>query len=162
MIAVTSATQMQDALMNAYPMADWTIMAAAVGDVKPQTFATEKLPKQSLPNPLPLDTVPDILKQLGQQKQPHQRLIGFAAQTGEIVAPAQEKLIAKGLDAIVANPIDQPDSGFGSDRNQAIFIDHSSRQVQIPSCIKLHLAHRLLDLIGAINQPSGKTMNDGE
>lgn len=157
---VTSTAQMQAALLAAFPVADWTIMAAAVADVTPQTYSAEKLPKRSLPNPLPLEPVPDILKQLAQQKRPHQRLIGFAAQTGDIVPVAQEKLVAKQLDAIVANPIDQPASGFGSDQNQAIFIDCNGRQVPIPSCSKAHMAHQILNLILAQNNKSQARLGD--
>lgn len=146
-VAVTSSEEMRSAVLAFYPQADWTIMAAAVGDVKPAHYFPEKLPKKSLPTDLPLKPIPDILAELGQHKQPHQKLIGFAAQTGTIVEPAQEKLERKRLDAIVANPIDQPQSGFGSDQNQAVFIDSAGHQVAIPTCSKLHMAHRVLDLI---------------
>ncbi|MEB3229602.1 MAG: phosphopantothenoylcysteine decarboxylase, partial [Leptolyngbyaceae bacterium] len=81
---------------------------------------------------------------------PDQRLVGFAAQTGDIVTPAQDKLQRKRLDAIAANPIDQPHSGFGSDQNQGIFLDWQGRQQSIPTCSKLELAHRLLDFVKAI------------
>jgi phosphopantothenoylcysteine decarboxylase/phosphopantothenate--cysteine ligase len=83
--------------------------------------------------------------ELGHQKQPHQILIGFAAQTGDIVPPALEKLHSKKLDAIVANPIDRPDSGFGSENNQAIFLDKQGHQVKIAPCSKLEMAHYLFD-----------------
>jgi len=127
--------------------ADWIVMAAAVADVRPATYSAEKLPKRSLPRQLDLAPVPDIVAELSSLKQPHQKLVGFAAQTGDILAPALEKLKRKGLDAIVANPIDQPDSGFGSDRNQAIFLDNQGRQVAIEPCSKLEMAHRLFDFI---------------
>jgi phosphopantothenoylcysteine decarboxylase/phosphopantothenate--cysteine ligase len=146
-LAVTSAAELRSAVLAAFPRVDWTIMAAAVGDVKPTQYFTEKLPKQSLPTELPLQPIPDILAELGQHKQGHQRLIGFAAQTGEIVPPAQEKLKYKQLDAIVANPIDQAQSGFGRDHNQGIFIDVRGHQVPIPLCSKLQMAHQLLNLI---------------
>jgi phosphopantothenoylcysteine decarboxylase / phosphopantothenate---cysteine ligase len=144
---VVSAAQMQEALVSAFPQADWTIMAAAVADVKPLHTATTKLPKHELPTALSLASVPDIVQALSQLKQPHQKLIGFAAQTGDIVPPALEKLKRKGLDAIVANPIDVVDSGFGGDRNQAIFINARGHQTPIPHCTKLEMAHRILDLI---------------
>jgi phosphopantothenoylcysteine decarboxylase / phosphopantothenate---cysteine ligase len=144
---VTSAAQMQEVLVSAFPQADWTIMAAAVADVKPQHTAATKLPKHELPTALPLASVPDIVQSLSQLKQPHQKLIGFAAQTGDIVPPALEKLKRKGLDAIVANPIDVVDSGFGGDRNQAIFINAQGQQTPIPHCTKFEMAHRILDLI---------------
>lgn len=69
------------------------VMAAAVADVKPTHYTPEKLAKRSLPATLPLEPVPDILAELGHLKQPHQRLIGFAAQTGDIVTPARQKII---------------------------------------------------------------------
>jgi phosphopantothenoylcysteine decarboxylase/phosphopantothenate--cysteine ligase len=115
--------------------------------VKPRDYSTEKLPKRSLPEALPLEPIPDIIAQLARIKQPHQRLIGFAAQTGDIVTPALEKLQSKKLDAIVANPIDQVDSGFGSDNNQAVFLDKFGRQVEIAPCAKLQMAHHLFDFI---------------
>ena len=153
-VSVTSADQMNVTLMERWPQCDWGIMTAAVADVKPAQYSVTKLPKNKLPSALPLDPVPDLLQALSQAKQPHQRLVGFAAQTGDIVPPAQEKLIRKGLDAIVANPIDQPHSGFGSDYNQAIFLDHTGRQVSIPICNKLDMAHHLLDLIRDLEMSS--------
>ncbi|HAA27479.1 MAG TPA: bifunctional phosphopantothenoylcysteine decarboxylase/phosphopantothenate--cysteine ligase CoaBC [Cyanobacteria bacterium UBA8553] len=147
-IGVVSAAQMQQAMLECFPDADVIVMAAAVADVKPAEYAAEKLPKKLLPTALPLEPVPDILAEMGQRKQPHQRLIGFAAQTGDIVKPALEKLRNKKLDAIAANPIDQPDSGFGSDQNRAIFLDNQNRQVEIPPCSKLQMAHHLFDFIG--------------
>jgi phosphopantothenoylcysteine decarboxylase / phosphopantothenate---cysteine ligase len=144
---VVSAAQMEMELVAALPSADWIIMAAAVADVRPQKTALVKLPKHELPEQLPLESVPDLVRSLSTLKQPHQRLIGFAAQTGDIVAPAVAKLQRKGLDAIVANPIDLPESGFGQERNEAIFIDALGMQTPIPLCTKLEMAHRILDLV---------------
>ena len=149
-ISVVNAEQMHEAMLEAFPEADLTIMSAAVADVKPERYFPQKLPKQSLPSNLPLESVQDILKELGKRKQIHQRLIGFAAQTGKIVKPAIEKLHRKKLDAIVANPIDRADTGFGSDTNQAILIDVQGRQQQIKLCSKLELAHHLFDFIQTI------------
>jgi len=146
-VPVVSAEQMRRSLLEYFPAADWIIMAAAVADVRPVHRASQKLPKQSLPTELPLEPVPDILAELSCLKQPDQRLIGFAAQTGDILAPAQRKLVEKKLDVIAANPVDQPDSGFGSDRNQAILLDHQGRQVHIKPCSKLQMAHALFDFI---------------
>ena len=146
-ISVISAEQMQQAMLQYLPNADVIVMSAAVADVKPRDYSTEKLPKRSLPQALPLEPVPDIVAKLAKLKQPHQILIGFAAQTGDIVNPALEKLQNKKLDAIVANPIDQPDSGFGSDNNQAIFLDSQGRQVAIAPCSKLEMAHHLFDFV---------------
>jgi phosphopantothenoylcysteine decarboxylase/phosphopantothenate--cysteine ligase len=146
-IPVISATEMQQAMMQQLAIADWIIMAAAVADVKPTDYSSEKLPKSALPDRLPLSPVPDIVATLAQLKQTDQRLIGFAAQSGDIIPPAKEKLQRKHLDAIVANPIDQPNSGFGSDQNQAVFIDVQGRQQAIGPCSKLHMAHQLLDFM---------------
>ncbi|MBE9039897.1 bifunctional phosphopantothenoylcysteine decarboxylase/phosphopantothenate--cysteine ligase CoaBC [Oscillatoriales cyanobacterium LEGE 11467] len=146
-ISVTTASEMETALLSAFPDADWVVMSAAVADVKPATYSQEKLPKPSLPNPLPLEPVPDILAQLAQLKQPHQKLIGFAAQTGDIETPAREKLNRKKLDAIVANPIDRPDAGFGSNTNEAIILSARGDRVTIEPCSKLKLAHHLFDFL---------------
>jgi phosphopantothenoylcysteine decarboxylase / phosphopantothenate---cysteine ligase len=146
-ISVISAEQMQHAMLERLPNADLIVMSAAVADVKPRDYSTEKLPKRSLPQALPLEPVPDIVAQLAKLKQPHQILIGFAAQSGDIVKPALEKLQSKKLDAIVANPIDQPNSGFESDNNQAIFLDIQGNQVEIAPCSKLKMAHYLFDFV---------------
>ena len=146
-IAVVSAEEMQQVMFKHLTNADIIIMSAAVADVKPRDYSNEKLPKRSLPENLPLAAVPDIVAELGNRKQPHQYLIGFAAQTGDIITPAREKLQRKKLDAIVANPIDKVDSGFGSDHNQAVFLDKQGREVEIPACSKLEMAHYLFDFV---------------
>ena len=146
-IPVISAEEMQQVMFKHLANADIIIMSAAVADVKPRDYCSEKLPKRSLPENLPLAAVPDIVAELGNRKQPHQYLIGFAAQTGDIITPAREKLQRKKLDAIVANPIDQVDSGFGSDHNQAVFLDKEGRELEIPTCSKLEMAHYLFDFV---------------
>jgi phosphopantothenoylcysteine decarboxylase/phosphopantothenate--cysteine ligase len=146
-IAVASAQEMRQAMLQCFHDADLTVMAAAVADVRPAEYSSEKLPKRSLPNCLPLAPVADIVAELGKLKQPHQKLIGFAAQTGDIVKPALEKLRAKKLDVIAANPIDQIGAGFGSNTNQAILINAAGKQVEIAPCSKLEMAHRLLDFV---------------
>nr|WP_290227130.1 bifunctional phosphopantothenoylcysteine decarboxylase/phosphopantothenate--cysteine ligase CoaBC [Trichocoleus desertorum] len=146
-LPVVSAEEMRQALLECLPNADWIVMSAAVADVKPAEYHAEKLPKRSLPSTLPLASVPDIAAELGTLKQPHQRLIGFAAQTGDIVTPALDKLRRKKLDAIAANPVDQPNSGFGTDTNQAVLLDAHGRRVPVPQCSKLEMAHRLFDFV---------------
>lgn len=146
-IPVVTAEQMRASILEHFPEADLIVMAAAVADVKPNECATQKLPKNLLPDTLTLAPVPDIAAELGHLKQPHQCLIGFAAQTGDFVKPAREKLRQKNLDAIAANPIDRPNSGFGSDTNQAVFLDRKGRQQNIPVCSKLQMSHYLWDFI---------------
>lgn len=149
-VPIISAEAMRQAMHECLPAADWIVMSAAVADVSPRDYRAEKLAKRDLPDHLPLAPVPDIVAELSRSKYPGQRLIGFAAQTGDIVAPALEKLKRKQLDAIAANPIDQPDSGFGSDQNRAIFLDRQGRQQEIPPCSKLAMAHYLFDFVQTI------------
>lgn len=147
LIPVVNAENMEKALIDNLSETDWIIMAAAVADIKPAHFTNHKLPKKELPSSLELQFVPDIAANLSQLKKSHQLLIGFAAQTGEIIAPARKKLHRKNLDWIVANPIDQPNSGFGTDDNQAVILNKLGQATAIESCSKLELAHRLFDLI---------------
>ncbi len=144
-LSTPTAEAMELAMRSQLPNNDWIIMCAAVADLKPADYRDYKLPKSELPTALPLAFVPDIVAGLSKLKSPHQKLIGFAAQTGDFVTPALEKMKRKGLDAIVANPIDQAQGGFGSDVNQAVWCDRSGIQITIPLCEKLEMAHRILD-----------------
>lgn len=146
-IAVTSGLEMAERLNQAWADFDWLIMAAAVGDVRPKTNATTKLPKDQIPNPLPLEFIPDLVKYLASRKRPDQQVIGFAAQTEDVATPAWAKLQDKGLDLIVANPIDRSDSGFNSPTNQAVILHKSGAKITVPLTTKLKLAHKLYDLI---------------
>lgn len=146
---VTSAAEMEQALGQTFPSHDWLLMAAAVADFQPALKSADrhrqKLPKAAVPNPLPLAPVPDLVAGLCAQKQPHQKILGFAAQTGDILAPAQAKLQRKGLDAIVANPVDVVGAGFGGDRNQGLFLTPAGQQISLPPSSKLTMAHRIYD-----------------
>lgn len=144
--AVVSAADMEAALMAQLETADLIVMAAAVADMRPQRQIAGKLAKADLPNPLPLESVPDIAARLSAHKRADQVLVGFAAQTGDILEPALSKLERKGLDAIVANPVDQPESGFGSDRNYGIFCDRR-RKIKLASDTKLSMANHIYDLV---------------
>ncbi len=146
-ILTISAIEMHSEMIANLPQADWIIMSAAVADVKPAHYSQEKLPKTALPHSLELVPVTDIIADLSQRKQPQQKLIGFAAQTGDIVKPALQKLTKKGLDVIAANPVDRENAGFSSDNNQGVLIDKQGRQREIKPCSKLELAHQLLDFI---------------
>lgn len=144
---VVSSAAMERSLLEQAANVDWIIMCAAVGDVRATIHHNHKLSKAELPQSLELETIPDIAAQLGKLKRKNQKLIGFAAQTGEITAPALAKLQRKNLDAIAANAIDKKDSGFGSETNQLIFIDKEGRKATIPTAPKLAIAHHLLDFI---------------
>lgn len=143
-ITVTTAQEMESAMRSSFPLADIIFMAAAVADVKPRQYSSTKLSKQSLPSMLELEPVNDIVAKLAEIKQPSQKLIGFAAQTGDIITPAKEKLLRKKLDAIVANPIDKDNAGFASDTNEAILITAKGKEIAIQPCTKLTLAHRII------------------
>jgi phosphopantothenoylcysteine decarboxylase / phosphopantothenate---cysteine ligase len=149
---VTSAAEMAQVLYREFAHQDWnpdwTFMAAAVSDFGVGPAAIGKLPKAELPGHLALQITPDIAAELGRRKQPHQTLIGFAAQAGaDILSPAREKLTRKTLDAIVANPIDEPGLGFGADRNRALFVTADREPEPIGPCSKLLLAHGILDRV---------------
>ncbi|MFN5515739.1 MAG: bifunctional phosphopantothenoylcysteine decarboxylase/phosphopantothenate--cysteine ligase CoaBC [Cyanobacteriota bacterium] len=142
-ISITSAAEMEAQLQTQAPWADWLALAAAVADLRPRQRAVGKLAKTELPLNLPLEMVPDLAAQLAQGKRENQIIAGFAAQTGEITTPAREKLARKGLDLIVANPIDLPGAGFASETNQAMILDRLGGEQVIPPCSKLELAHQI-------------------
>lgn len=145
MVPVVDSQEMHHQMLVHFPESDLTVMSAAVADVKPASYSAQKIPKKLLPAELKLVSVPDILSELSKLKQPHQQLIGFAAQTGDIITPALEKLHRKQLDAIVTNPVDLADSGFGSDRNQAVILKANGGRIDILPCSKLVMAHHILD-----------------
>ena len=147
LVGVTSAAQMESALLREFAIADWVVMAAAVADVRPAETAKRKLPKKDLPSSLPLSGVPDIVAQLASRKALNQKVIGFAAQTGDIVQPALDKLKRKQLDVIVANPVDKAGSGFGSAENEAVILSADGRQLTVSQQSKLRLAHQLYDFL---------------
>ena len=147
---VCTSAEMHQAMLEEFPLADITIAAAAVGDVRSKTTSDRKLPKSELPLNLELEYIPDIVADLATRKRPDQVLVGFAAQTGteqEVVAAAKDKLERKGLDAIAANAVNSSQTGFGTDTNQATFIDKNGKVLSTPLCSKLELAHRLLDFL---------------
>ena len=147
---VCTSAEMHQAMLEEFPLADITIAAAAVGDVRSKTTSDRKLPKSELPLNLELEYIPDIVADLSTRKHRDQILVGFAAQTGteqEVVAAAKDKLERKGLDAIAANAVNSSQTGFGTDTNQATFIDKNGKVLSTPLCSKLELAHRLLDFL---------------
>jgi phosphopantothenoylcysteine decarboxylase/phosphopantothenate--cysteine ligase len=149
-IPVTTARELQQIMEEQFSQADLIVMCAAVGDVRPQNYTAAKIPKADLPQDLPLVPIPDIVAQLAQRKQSHQQLIGFAAQVGsmtEIMAAARDKLARKHLDAIVANAVHRPETGFASETNQAIFLHRDGRQQTTALVSKLSLGHQLWDFL---------------
>lgn len=151
-IRVRTSQEMHEVMKLGFSLADITIASAAVGDVRSQLQSDRKLPKSELPLNLELEFIPDIVADLATHKRPDQILVGFAAQTGneeEVINAAQAKLQRKGLDAIAANAVNSSQTGFGTDTNQATFINKDGKSLSTPLCSKLELAHRLLDFIAS-------------
>ena len=147
---VRTSAEMHQAMLEEFPLADMAIAAAAIGDVRSKLQSDRKLPKSELPLNLELEYIPDIVADLATRKRSDQVLVGFAAQTGtemEVLAAATDKLKRKGLDAIAANVVGGLQTGFGTDTNQATFIDQNGKILSTPLCSKLELAHRLWDFL---------------
>ena len=143
---VQSAAEMREAVLSHYAVSDIVIKAAAVADYRPQTMATNKIKKNSTTLELVLEKTTDILLELGQLKK-QQILIGFAAETQELIAHAQDKLTRKNLDMIVANDITVPGAGFNVDTNIVKLLHPDGRVQELPKMSKEQLAGIILDEI---------------
>lgn len=134
---------------------DTICLSAAVCDFKPRHSHAHKVKKSSLGDheTLTLDRNPDILAAIGQTKRRDQILVGFAAETTDLEAEAQRKLIHKNLDLIIANRIDIPGSGFAGPSNQVMLLDCHGRQESWPSLAKTEVAMRIFDWIIAFSAP---------
>ena len=144
--SVESASQMRDAVLAQFADCDIVIKAAAVADYRPQTKSTDKIKKNSAILNLILEKTPDILFELGQLKK-HQILVGFAAETQELLAHAQEKLTRKNLDMIVANDITVAGAGFNVDTNIVKLLFRNGHVEELPKMSKTQLAGIILDKI---------------
>ncbi len=132
-VAVESAAEMQDAVM-ARQSADIVIMAAAVADFRPVDPPDQKIKKTGGAVPeIVLEKTHDFLVDLGHQKRPGQTIVGFAAETSDVVDNARGKLERKQLDCIVANDVSAPETGFAHDTNAVtlVFADGSTRAVAL-------------------------------
>ncbi|MGB7564728.1 MAG: bifunctional phosphopantothenoylcysteine decarboxylase/phosphopantothenate--cysteine ligase CoaBC [Prochlorococcaceae cyanobacterium] len=149
---VDSAAQLQERLHQLQPGADAIAMAAAVADHRPAQPLAEKLDKGSLAAALAQgwQEVPDLLIELVARRPAGQRLLGFAAQSGDVLSQAREKYRRKGCDLLFANPIDRPGAGFGSTFNQGWLLGPDGREEAIEPATKLAVAHRLLSALGAL------------
>ena len=152
LIAVTTAVEMHAAVMAHCRQADVIVKAAAVADFRPVSRAAGKLKKgQNAGLTLELERNPDILAELGAQRC-RAVLVGFAAETGDLLANAHTKLIGKGADLIVANDVTVAGAGFGHDTNIVRFLERSGRVEELPCLPKAEVAARLLDRIEALLQ----------
>lgn len=152
-IDVVSARQMHDAAVEAFADADVAICAAAVADYTPTHPADHKLKKaQERLDCIPLVETADILAELARTKcQGGKRrvVVGFAAETNDVVAHAHDKLARKDCDLIVANDVSRTDSGFGSDTNRVTFVT-LEEDIELPTLTKDEVSSRLLDRIEAL------------
>ncbi|WP_263380169.1 bifunctional phosphopantothenoylcysteine decarboxylase/phosphopantothenate--cysteine ligase CoaBC [Granulicella paludicola] len=148
MHSVTTAAEMQAAVLEALPRATTVIMAAAVSDYRVVSPSLQKL-KKAAAMTLKLVQNDDILKQIISHRRPGTVVIGFAAETENLRAEARRKLLAKNLDAIVANDVSGADSGFEVDRNAGLFLTHDS-EIALPPSSKLAMAGRILDQLTAL------------
>jgi phosphopantothenoylcysteine decarboxylase / phosphopantothenate---cysteine ligase len=126
-IGITSAIEMYNECMKAFPGKDITIMSAAVADYKPANQSKEKIKKTDDSLHLELVPNPDILSELGKRKKANQLLIGFALETNDEVKNASSKLKRKNLDAIILNSMRTKGAGPGGDTNKITIIDKRNK-----------------------------------
>ncbi len=149
-LSVTTAEEMGKALLARLAWASVVVMAAAVADFRPSHPSAHKLKKNEQPwTALDVEPTQDILVSLTTQKT-SQTIVGFAAETRDLLAHAQEKLRAKHLDLIVANDVTATGAGFGSDNNAAVILDRCGRSTECPLMPKRELADRILDAVLAV------------
>ncbi|WP_455243335.1 bifunctional phosphopantothenoylcysteine decarboxylase/phosphopantothenate--cysteine ligase CoaBC [Petrachloros mirabilis] len=149
-VQVETAEEMMKALSTRLSWSTAVIMAAAVADFRPKNAASQKLKKQGKKeSTLDLERTTDILSALSAQRT-HQLIIGFAAETNDVLAHAQAKLKEKGLDLIVANDVTKAGSGFGSDHNAVTLIDRDGHTTDLPLMTKREVADRVLDAARAL------------
>ncbi len=143
---VESTSDMEAAVLAAIPQADVLFMAAAVADYRPVQVAEQKIKKSATELSLSLTRNPDILLSVGAAKRPGLRVVGWAAETHDLLRYGQEKLQRKGLDLLIANPVPQT---FGGDRVEATLIRRDGHQALEPMS-KRALADRILDEVLAL------------
>jgi len=141
---VESAEQMRQATLKLLPEATIVIKTAAVADYRPRSASDQKIKRQSAMS-LELEPTPDILAELARSKS-SQIIVGFAAETENVLENARKKLVAKSLDAIVVNDVSREGVGFDSDRN-AVTIITQGEVVEVPETTKWEVAQRVLDQI---------------
>ncbi|KXK04026.1 MAG: coenzyme A biosynthesis bifunctional protein coaBC [Nitrospira sp. OLB3] len=148
---VITAEEMRHAILSRLPWSDTVIMAAAVADFRPAKPMAHKLKKQRVTlTSLELEPTTDILKEVAERRTT-QILVGFAAETQDLLAHAQEKLQAKDVDVLVANDVSAPDAGFGSDTNRVTLLDRQGSCEEVRLMSKRALADRILDHILAVS-----------
>ena len=153
-VSVETAQQMQDAVVLAAASADVVIMAAAVADFRPVLSVEGKIKKNEGVPTIALEPTPDILAQLGSVKSDNQILVGFAAETDNLVDNARGKLERKNLDLIVANDVSAPGVGFAHDTNAVTILSASGDMKSVPLASKHTIATAVLDSVVKVQSTS--------
>lgn len=144
-VKINTNKQMYEAVMQRFDDADIVVKAAAVADYKPKNYSNSKIKKQEGDLSLVLERDTDILKTLGQKKT-KQILVGFAAESNDLIANATKKLETKNLDYIVANDILSQTTGFGSNENKVTILSKTDR-VDLSTMSKREVAKNIFDII---------------
>lgn len=150
-LAVTTAEEMREAVMNNYEAFDIIVMVAAVADYRPSEVSDIKIKKKEDELTLRLEKNIDILKELGKVKG-NRVLAGFCAETNDLLENARKKLEAKNLDIIIANDVTLEGAGFGTDTNIMKLVKRDGTVMELPLMSKLTAAHRILDEIDGIRK----------
>ena len=146
-VSVETAQQMLDAVTEHAPSSDVVVMTAAVADFRPVRAVDGKIKKHNGIPEITLEPTPDILASLGAAKPVGQTLVGFAAETDDVLANAQSKLKRKNLDLIVANDVSAPGVGFGHDTNAVSILLADGQQIQVDLATKHTIATAVLDSV---------------
>ena len=142
---VESARGMQEKVLNHFSSVDIAIMVAAVSDYRVKEPATQKIKKIDDEDEITLTLVknPDILKQLGSLKKEGQTVIGFAAETHQVIEFAKQKLVKKNADFIIANDVSDQSIGFGTDMHQVTILSKTGEEILLPKVSKQLLAKEI-------------------
>ena len=152
--AVTTAAQMGSAVREHAGRCQIIIMAAAVSDFRPKDSSSTKIKKENAAPIVALERTDDILQGLGAAKE-ERILVGFAAETENLIENARAKLLSKNLDLIIANDIGRPGAGFSSDTNAAVMIDRTGAVTNLPLRPKTELAVTIIDKIVELKKNQG-------
>ncbi len=146
---VVTAAEMEKAVLKAFPKADIVVMAAAVSDFRFKDTRGRKAAKDEIGPSLAIEKTTDILALLGRKKKPGQILVGFAAETHDVVAHARRKMAAKKADLMVANAVDDG-QGFGTDTNAVRIIAPSGPVQESGLLSKREVSRVIFDRIEAL------------
>ena len=147
LIEAETAQEMHDAVMENASRADWVFMAAAVADFRPKKIASQKIKKEEGLTEITLEPTLDILQAISKKRKDSQLIIGFAAETNDLLQNAARKLESKNLDFIIANDVSEPDVGFGYDTNSVSVIDRNGLCSEISLCDKREVARNIIDIV---------------